>query len=162
MMRIVRFFQKDGEPLERVTIMRTIEAGSGPENEEVSSSRVLVRRVPDFTEEINGVSSNASVELLGGNRVRLTRAIPGSSTQPHENNKRSAAGNQASQSGQADQAEHFWDLARSLNPDSVNFIRQHLTLTEEGSAGETFQTMMAEYAATGKDYYRPLDIEPLD
>ena len=71
-------------------------------------------------------------------------------------------GNLFREHGQADQAEHFWDLARSLNPDSVNFIRQHLTLTEEGSAGETFQTMMAEYAATGKDYYRPLDIEPLD
>jgi hypothetical protein len=32
-------------------------------------------------------------------------------------------------------AEHYWDLARSLNPDSINFIRQNLTLTEEGLAG---------------------------
>ena len=50
-------------------------------------------------------------------------------------------------------------MARALNPDSVNFIRQDLTLTEEGSAGETFLKMRGEYEREGKDYYRPLDIE---
>ena len=50
-------------------------------------------------------------------------------------------------------------MAQSLNPDSINFIRQNLTLTEEGSAGETFLKLMADYASEGKDYYRPLDIE---
>ena len=38
--------------------------------------------------------------------------------------------------GQPVKAEHYWAMARELNPDSVNFIRQNLTLTEEGSAGE--------------------------
>ena len=61
--------------------------------------------------------------------------------------------------GENDKADHYWQMARELNPDSVNFIRQNLTLTEEGSAGETFQQMMGEYIAQGKDYYRPLDFE---
>ena len=49
-------------------------------------------------------------------------------------------------------------MARSLNPDSINFIRQNLTLSEEGSAGATFRKVIGEYAATGKPYYRPLDL----
>ena len=61
--------------------------------------------------------------------------------------------------GLAEQADRFWAEARTLNPDSVNFIRQDLTLTEEGSAGETFMKMRGEYEATGKDYYRELDIQ---
>lgn len=61
--------------------------------------------------------------------------------------------------GQSDKAEQYWEMARALNPDSVNFIRQNLTLTEEGSAGETFMNLMGEYMSQGKDYYRPLDIE---
>jgi hypothetical protein len=61
--------------------------------------------------------------------------------------------------GQTDKAEYYWEKARALNPDSVNFIRQNLTLTEEGSAGETFMNLMGEYMSQGKDYYRPLDIE---
>jgi len=60
--------------------------------------------------------------------------------------------------GQKAQAEQYWDLAQELNPDSINFIRQNLTLTEEGSAGETFMKLMGEYANSGKDYYRPLDL----
>ena len=61
--------------------------------------------------------------------------------------------------GAAEQADKYWAMARALNPDSVNFIRQDLTLTEEGSAGETFLKMRGEYEREGKDYYRPLDIE---
>jgi hypothetical protein len=61
--------------------------------------------------------------------------------------------------GQKEKAEQYWEQARTLNPDSVNFIRQNLTLTEEGSAGESFMNLMGEYASQGKDYYRPLDIE---
>ena len=61
--------------------------------------------------------------------------------------------------GENEKADQYWEMARRLNPDSVNFIRQHLTLTEEGSAGETFQQMMGEYMMQGKDYYRPLDFE---
>ena len=61
--------------------------------------------------------------------------------------------------GREDKAERYWEMARSLNPDSINFIRQNLTLTEEGSAGETFRKVMMEYASQGKDFYRPLDME---
>ncbi len=60
--------------------------------------------------------------------------------------------------GQEEKAETYWQQARDLNPDSVNYIRQNLTLTEEGSAGETFQKMMGEYVRSGKDYYRPMDL----
>ena len=61
--------------------------------------------------------------------------------------------------GQRDKAEHYWNMARSLNPDSINFFRQNLTLSEEGSAGETFRELRHEYEAQGKDYYRPLDLD---
>ena len=61
--------------------------------------------------------------------------------------------------GRKEKAEQYWEMARALNPDSVSFIRQNLTLTDEGSGGETFQKMMGEYISQGKDYYRPLDIE---
>ena len=60
--------------------------------------------------------------------------------------------------GQKQKAERYWKLAQELNPDSINFIRQDLTLTEEGSAGATFLKVMEEYASEGKDYYRPLDL----
>ena len=61
--------------------------------------------------------------------------------------------------GQKDKAEQYWDMAQELNPDSINFIRQNLTLSEEGSAGETFRKVMGEYVSAGKDYYRPLDLQ---
>lgn len=68
-------------------------------------------------------------------------------------------GNHFRAHGQQEKAERFWEMALALNPDSVNFIRQNLTLSEEGSAGETFMKLMGEYVSQGKDYYRPLDIE---
>jgi hypothetical protein len=61
--------------------------------------------------------------------------------------------------GHRERAERYWAMAQALNPDSINFIRQDLTLTEEGSAGETFRKLMGDYASQGKPYYRPLDIE---
>lgn len=61
--------------------------------------------------------------------------------------------------GQKDKAEHYWEMARTLNPDSINFFRQNLTLTEEGSAGESFRKRRGEYIREGRDYYRPLDID---
>lgn len=61
--------------------------------------------------------------------------------------------------GDKEKAERYWDMAQALNPDSINFIRQDLTLTEEGSAGPTFMKVVGEYVAQGKDFYRPLDIE---
>ena len=60
--------------------------------------------------------------------------------------------------GQKEKTEIYWEMARELNPDSINFIRQNLTLTEEGSAGETFMQVMGEYVSQGREYYRPLDI----
>lgn len=60
--------------------------------------------------------------------------------------------------GQAEKAEAYWDMAQKLNPDSINFFRQNLTLSEEGSAGETFVARRTEYETQKKDYYRPLDI----
>lgn len=67
-------------------------------------------------------------------------------------------GNLYRQHGHSEKAEQYWEMARALNPDSVNFIRQDLTLSEEGSAGPTFLKMRDEYINGGKDYYRPLDI----
>jgi hypothetical protein len=61
--------------------------------------------------------------------------------------------------GQSNKAEHYWNMAQTLNPDSINFFRQNLTLSEEGSAGATFLKMRGEYEAQGKDYYRPLDLD---
>jgi hypothetical protein len=68
-------------------------------------------------------------------------------------------GNLFRRHGMSNKAEEYWAMARKLNPDSVNFFRQDLTLTEEGSAGPTFQKLRGEYVSQGKDYYRPLDID---
>ena len=56
-------------------------------------------------------------------------------------------------------ADQYWKMAADLNPHSVNFIRQNLTLSEEGSAGEQFRAMREEFERTGRDYYRPMDIQ---
>ena len=56
-------------------------------------------------------------------------------------------------------AEHYWNLTQTLNPESINFFRQNLTLSEEGSAGEQFMTRRGEYESQKKDYYRPLDMD---
>ena len=61
--------------------------------------------------------------------------------------------------GQSEKAEQYWNMAQQLHPESINFFRQNLTLSEEGSAGETFRNLRTEYEARGKDYYRPLDLE---
>ncbi|NJN50639.1 MAG: hypothetical protein HC809_01430 [Gammaproteobacteria bacterium] len=61
--------------------------------------------------------------------------------------------------GHRDKAEHYWGMAQALNSDSINFFRQNLTLSEEGSAGQAFRKRREEYISQGKDYYRPLDIQ---
>lgn len=61
--------------------------------------------------------------------------------------------------GRKEQAERYWNMAQELNPDSINFFRQNLTLSEEGSAGDTFRKLRGEYVSQGRDYYRPLDLE---
>ena len=53
--------------------------------------------------------------------------------------------------GQSDKAEHYWNMAQRLNPDSINYFRQNLTLSEEGSAGEQFMARRMEYEREGKD-----------
>jgi hypothetical protein len=68
-------------------------------------------------------------------------------------------GNYFRQQGHGEQAETYWQLAKELNPDSVNFIRQDLTLSAEGSAGQSFFSMIKERSDRGLDYYRPLDLE---
>ncbi|MFT7245273.1 MAG: hypothetical protein ACI82A_002640 [Candidatus Azotimanducaceae bacterium] len=60
--------------------------------------------------------------------------------------------------GYAEKTERYWQMAKDLNPDSVNYIRQNLTLSAEGSAGESFMKMIGDYIGQGKDYYRPLDL----
>jgi len=67
-------------------------------------------------------------------------------------------GNYFREKGFSELAEQYWEMARSLNTGSVNFIRQDLTLSEEGSAGERFQKMRQDFIDQGKDYYRPLDL----
>ena len=68
-------------------------------------------------------------------------------------------GNLFRRHGLGDKADLYWELAAKLNPDSVNFIRQNLTLSEEGSAGEQFRAMRDNFERVGKDYYRPINIE---
>lgn len=60
--------------------------------------------------------------------------------------------------GRSEKAEHYWEMARELNPESINFFRQNLTLSQEGSAGESFMKLRGNYISEGKDYYRPLDL----
>jgi hypothetical protein len=61
--------------------------------------------------------------------------------------------------GQEGKVEQYWKLAQSLNPDSVNFIRQDMTLTTEGSGGESFFKLVGEFASQGKEMSRPLDLD---
>jgi hypothetical protein len=61
--------------------------------------------------------------------------------------------------GHPEKAERYWNEAQALHPDSINFFRQNLTLTEEGSAGETFMQKRMAYEREGKHYYRPLDLD---
>ncbi len=61
--------------------------------------------------------------------------------------------------GHSEKAERYWEMARELHPESINYFRQNLTLSEEGSAGESFMKLRGEYISQGKDYYRPLDID---
>lgn len=60
--------------------------------------------------------------------------------------------------GQESKVEQYWKLAQSLNPDSVNFIRQDMTLTTEGSGGESFFKLVGDFARRGKEMSRPLDL----
>ena len=61
--------------------------------------------------------------------------------------------------GEPDKTEQYWDMARTLQPESINLLRQKLTLTVEGSAGDSFRNLMATYIGAGKAFYRPLDFD---
>jgi len=43
--------------------------------------------------------------------------------------------------------------------DNINYFRQDLSFTEEGSAGATFMKKYQEFQSRGKDYYDSLDLE---
>lgn len=95
--------------------------------------------------------------------VKAAQAVTSEIRQQSVDHQRAEAafrlGNLFRKHGQPEKADHYWQMAQQLNPESINFFRQNLTLSEEGSAGETFRTLRDEYIREGKDYYRPLDIE---
>ena len=78
--------------------------------------------------------------------VQSVETVAGHIRQQTEDRGRAEAafrlGNFFRQFGQQALTERYWDMARELDPDSINYIRQHLTLTEEGSAGATFMQLM--------------------
>lgn len=96
--------------------------------------------------------------------VQQAQAVAGNFRQQSPDELKAEAafrlGNLFRQHGHSDKAEHYWQMAQALNPDSINFFRQNLTLTEEGSAGATFMERRMAYERDGKDYYRPLDLKP--
>lgn len=89
----------------------------------------------------------------------VTKNIRSSSFSEQEAEAAFRLGNFFRMYGYEEKTEYYWDLAKTLNPDSVNYIRQNLTLSAEGSAGESFRQMFSEYMTGEKDYYRPLDLE---
>lgn len=68
-------------------------------------------------------------------------------------------GNFFREKGRGEKADYYWAQARNLNPDSINFFRQDLTLSAEGSSGESFRNYVKDYVGQGKHYYRPLDLD---
>jgi tetratricopeptide (TPR) repeat protein len=94
--------------------------------------------------------------------VQNTKTVTGNIRKHGVNEQKADAafrlGNLFRAHGEREQAERYWEMARKLHPDSINFFRQNLTLTDEGSGGETFRKLRVEYMEQGKDYYRPLDI----
>lgn len=68
-------------------------------------------------------------------------------------------GNHFREKGHPEKAEHYWARARSLNPTNVNFFRQNLTLSEEGSAGQAYRDFREQLSESGTAYYRPLDLD---
>ena len=56
-------------------------------------------------------------------------------------------------------AEMYWREAQKLDPDNINYFRQDLSFTEEGSMGPTFRRKVQELRDQGKDYYAPLELE---
>lgn len=67
-------------------------------------------------------------------------------------------GNYFREIGRPEKADAYWKLAQRLQPDSINFFRQDLSFTEEGSAGPQFRARAGEMVKSGKPFYRPLDL----
>ena len=61
--------------------------------------------------------------------------------------------------GNNDKALVYWAMARELNPDNINYMRQDLSFTEEGSSGATFRAKREEFQSKGKAYYEDLELE---
>ncbi len=62
-------------------------------------------------------------------------------------------------SNNQDKADEYSRMAQELSPDNINYFRQDLSFTAEGSSGATFAAKTAALAAEGKDYYAPLELE---
>lgn len=56
-------------------------------------------------------------------------------------------------------AEIYWREAQTLDPDNINYFRQDLSFTDEGSMGPTFRRKVQEFRDRGKDYYEPLELK---
>jgi hypothetical protein len=58
--------------------------------------------------------------------------------------------------GNAEQADHYWDRAQELHPDSWNYHRQDWSFLDPQ---ETGQRWFAKYQSLeGRPYYRPLEV----
>jgi len=50
-------------------------------------------------------------------------------------------------------------MAQQLSPDNINYFRQELSFTEEGSMGASFREKRVQMREEGKNYYAPLELE---
>ncbi len=83
-------------------------------------------------------------------------------TRVAENEKADPAfklGNYFHTNGNNEKAVVYWGMARELNPDNINYMRQDLSFTEEGSSGATFREKVGEFQSKGKSYYEDLELE---
>lgn len=55
-------------------------------------------------------------------------------------------------------ADIYWKMAQGLSPDNINYFRQDLFFTEEGSFGKTYMDKRKEIIDSGKTYYTPLEL----
>ncbi|GAB1263293.1 hypothetical protein [Aurantivibrio infirmus] len=68
-------------------------------------------------------------------------------------------GNHFHDIGSLEKADIYWGIAQELSPDNINYFREELSYTEEGSMGETYRKKRVEMREAGKDYYRPLELD---
>lgn len=61
--------------------------------------------------------------------------------------------------GNPEKAAHYWQMAQELSPNNINYFRQELSFTEEGSGGFSFLKKVVAMVFKGHDYYQPLELE---